>query len=381
MVKPHAQLGEVVPFLEAGYCLWVGAGVSRQVASGHAEVKLWEQLTTEMEKEAGVAAPEGDVDLPGRLDRCLAEKGEDWFRGYLREEYYTRLAEGLLSQALECVERDDFVPGHLRAIAALGQLANPIVSFNIEPFSSVLLARPGGPVRLLVQQPEGIPRYEWREGSGRFQRIVYHPHGLATGGSVMTKSQYKANEQSLAFTLAINVAFANTLLIVGMSLNDDYLRQHIEAARTDLREIYWFDSRFPEELADWAARHRITTVRVDWGEFWGFWDSAISHAEFQIAINQSELCAAWYLAVQQAVAEAEGGPLSALERNLSQFPPGSVPPGLASIAEDLAAAGRKTAEPGNPRTVQGRKPRDIERALRNRLEAAGIRPPAIQESF
>jgi hypothetical protein len=68
-------------------------------------------------------------------------------------------------------------------------LANPIVNFNIEPLSSLLLARPAGPVRIMFQQPKGKPAYTWREPGGRFQRLVYHPHGLATLDTVMTATQ------------------------------------------------------------------------------------------------------------------------------------------------------------------------------------------------
>src|SRR6185436_7221230 len=127
--------------LEGGYCLWVGAGVTRQVVAGHADVPLWAQLTEEMEATAGVDAPV-DEDFPTRLDRCAARLGHKRFQSRLRERYYTQVAESLLSQALELVEAEDFVPEPIRSLAALGQCANPIVSFNIEPISSLLLGRP-----------------------------------------------------------------------------------------------------------------------------------------------------------------------------------------------------------------------------------------------
>ena len=58
-----------------------------------------------------------------------------------------------------------------------------------------LPARPAGPVRILFQQHRGKPGHAWREAGGRFQRIVYHPHGLATGDSVMTGLTHPPGEQ------------------------------------------------------------------------------------------------------------------------------------------------------------------------------------------
>jgi hypothetical protein len=144
--------------LETGYCLWVGAGLTRQVAAGHTAVPLWDQLTRELESAAGVRS--GDKgDFPNRLDRCVKLLGESVFRSFLRERYYTQLCEGLLSQAITLLDAEDFLLDSARAIAALGQLANPIISFNIEPLSSLLLARPAGPVRIMFRQPQGKPGY------------------------------------------------------------------------------------------------------------------------------------------------------------------------------------------------------------------------------
>jgi len=159
-----------------------------------------------------------------------------------------------LSQAAELADAEDFLPDNLRALAALGQLANPIVSFNIEPVSSLLLARPAGPVRILFQQPLGKPAYTWREPRGRFQRLVYHPHGLVTASTVMTASEYQANSQTLAFGVAIHAAFSNTLAIVGMSLDDQYLRRQLDQFRESIGRIYWFNSQFSDELSDLGSR-------------------------------------------------------------------------------------------------------------------------------
>src|SRR5262249_50600632 len=152
--------------LESGYCLWVGAGLTRQVAAGHAAVPLWDEVTRELETAAGIHGGEGG-DFPTRLDGCLTRLGDKMFRAFLRERYYTRLCEALLAQADLALSADDYIPEHVRAVAALGQLANPIVSFNIEPLSSLFLGRPAGPVRIVFQQPPGKPTYTWREPAGR----------------------------------------------------------------------------------------------------------------------------------------------------------------------------------------------------------------------
>ena len=271
--------------LEGGYCLWVGAGLTHQVAAGQAAVPLWDQITTELEAEAGIRG-DGQADYPRRLDRCMASLGEARFRSYLREQYYTQLCEALLVQALASIDAEDFVPDGVRAVAALGQLANPIVSFNIEPLSSLLLARPAGPIRIVFQQPVGKPAYTWREPGGRFQRLVYHPHGLATVEPVMTATQYEANGQTLAFRLAVHAAFGNTLAIVGMSLDDDYLREQIESFRASIGLIYWFNSQFTDDKSSWAEKHRITTVRSAWRDFWQHWADCRSSSNRKTSLRR-----------------------------------------------------------------------------------------------
>src|SRR4051812_45810228 len=79
--------------LEGGYCLWDGAGVTRQVVAGHTDVPLWAQLTQEMEAAAGVDS-RADEDFPTRLDRCDAGLGHEEFRSLLRDRSST-LASGM----------------------------------------------------------------------------------------------------------------------------------------------------------------------------------------------------------------------------------------------------------------------------------------------
>jgi hypothetical protein len=191
----------------------------------------------------------------------------------------------------------------------------------------------------------------------------------------MTASQYEVNRETLAFTIAIHAAFGNTLAIVGMSLNDRYLRDQIENSRTSLGDVYWFDSKFPDPLASWASQHGIETVQVDWAEFWDYW------RELPVNIVSSELCSAWYLAISEATEEVEGGSLSSLLRTLSDRRGTPVPQGLRSLAENMAVAGRNAGEPVRPRLVTGREPRSIELAVKRRMQDAGIPIPVISKTY
>jgi hypothetical protein len=370
----ETDLGDAIWRMETGYCLWVGAGLTRQVAGGKAAVPLWDDVTKELESAAGIK-PSKKRDFPKRLDACFAQLGDKPFRTYLRERYYTRLCEAILSQANQLVDTDDYIPRDVRAVASLGQIANPIVSFNIEPLSSLLVGRAAGPVRIMFQQPPGQPTFTWREPGGHFQRLVYHPHGLATSETVMTKAQYKANRQTLAFGLAIHAAYGNTLAIVGMSLDDEYLRKHLERFRGGIGPIFWFNSDFPDDLSAWAERNDITCVRAPWAEFWQRWH------EIPIELDQNQLAIAWYMAVNEATEEAEGGAQGSLERSLAASPAAASSESFRNLAARMAAAGASAGEPGKSVLIDGKKPRKIELALRERLSGDKIQPPSISKSY
>ncbi len=360
--------------LEGGYCLWAGAGLTRQVAADDTAVPLWDQLTLELESAVGVQSGD-NRDFPNRLDKCMTLLGESVFRSFLRERYYTQLCGALLSQAVTLLDAEDFLPDRARAVAALGQLANPIISFNIEPLSSLLLARPAGPARILFQQPQGKPAYTWREPGGRFQRLVYHPHGLATVDTVMTATQYDANSPTLAFSLAIHASFGNTLVIVGMSLDDQHLRRQIERFRASIGPIYWFNRQFSDELSSWAKEHDITTVCSEWSDFWQHW------RRLPIDLEPRDLVAAWYLAVSEAVEEAEGGSLGSLERSLNEMQPTEASRGLRRLAAHLAQAGTLAGESGKKRLIGGKEPREIELALRTRMIDGRFPLPIITKTY
>lgn len=215
----------------------------------------------------------------------------------------------------------------------------------------------------------------WREIGGHFQRLVYHPHGLATTATVMTTTQYEDNSQTLAFGLAIHASFGNTLVIVGMSLDDEYLRCHIERFRSSIDAIYWFNSNFSAELSAWAANHAVTCIRSAWSDFWEHW------ARLPIELDQQQLATAWYLAVHEAVEEVEGGTLGSLERSLAESITSQSSKGLRDLARQLGAAGVQAGETGQSRLIDGQAPRQIERALRDRLIHDKIPVPIISKTY
>ncbi len=369
----NADFESAAVSMESGYCLWVGAGVTRQLAGTHGQVPLWSEITAELEWQAGIEAPPG-ADFPHRLQRCHAAIGDVEFQRSLRRRYVTELAVAVLAQVRRALDAGQMVPASMRALAKLGALANPIVSFNIEPFSSLMLARPGGPSRVVFQGRNGEPETIYQELSDRHQRLVYHPHGLATAVPVMTTQQYETNAQTLAFGQAIHAAFANTLAIVGMSLDDAYLREQIALHRASLRSVYWFNSAFPPALQAWAEAHDVTTVTVPWADFWAHWSAV------RVALDEAELARAWYATIDEAAAEAEGGPLTGL---LSGDPARTAkfPPALLAVLESARNEGVQRGESAEGRLVDGESPRAIELALRERMFKAGWSLPRIGRSF
>jgi len=192
---------------------------------------------------------------------------------------------------------------------------------------------------------------------------------------VMTSRQYEANQHTLAFAQAIHAAFANNLAIVGMSLDDEYLREQITRHRGSLRAVYWFNSQFPAAMKAWADENRVTTVQVPWATFWQHWD------ELPVDLDERELSLAWYLAVNEAASEAEGGPSGALARSL-QGRNGAVPADLARLAGIASGHGRARGESGQAvGLINGQTPREIELAVRQRCLQQGWALPKVHRTF
>src|ERR1700730_10171569 len=267
--------------LTDGYCLWVGAGVTKQLWH---DAPQWGELTRELEARAELAG-DSSASYPERLQRCSDKLGPDVFRKHLRKIYYTYLCEALLKRTVQWLNDGDGTPSELSKVAGLGQLANPIVSFNIESFSSTLLARPAGPARIIPFIKLRTPRIEFNELTEAFQRTVYHPHGLSTVDCIITEEDYKNLDGTLALKLATHTAFGNHLAIVGMSLEDQYLRDQISEFRNQINSIIWFNDRFGN-LEVWARYNRVEMVQGKWSEFWEHWNTT--------NVPQEGLLIAWY---------------------------------------------------------------------------------------
>jgi hypothetical protein len=328
------DLDRAINKLKDGYCLWVGAGVTKQLWQSAPQ---WDELTKNLEDLAQLPArPAGEY--ADRLQRCADKLGPSVFRKHLRKIYYTDLYEALLQRTAQWLKAGDAPPTELRKIAALGQLANPIV---IKPQT---------------------PRIEFRELTKAFQRIVYHPHGLSTVDCIMTQDEYKSLNGTLAFRLAVHAAFGNHLAIVGMSLQDKYLREQITEFRNQIDSIIWFNSQFGD-LAVWARCTNVEMVQVQWSEFWERWNA--------VNVPQEGLPIAWYRTVYEAAAELSGGRAHQMAN--------SIPDDFfrRQTFEDSARIG----ESGQLRLVDGRDPSNILVQLRKLLQDRNIRPPASMERF
>jgi hypothetical protein len=346
--------------MDTGFCLWIGAGATVQIAGSPQHAPQWPELTRQLEQLAGVKAAPG-APYPDRLEACAAALGDTLFLAELRRRYYTDLGMVLLRRGNDLLDAEDCIPHGIRQLAALGQAANPIVNFNIEPFSSVLISRPAGPMRVLSYAQPHKPMLTYDEPSGRFRRLVYHPHGVAIGSCVMTKSQYRALGATLAFRLAVHAAFGSILAIVGMSLDDVYLREQITAFRSDLNEIFWFNSTFNDEPATWARENDVHMLQVEWPEFWQWW---LDDRGFEV--DENHLHAAWYRVLREAWNEVRGG--AAFEMGNSLGPIGD--------DLDLVQRSKYLGEPGRPAEGVEAVANVVDRVA-SRMRAKGFTPPDI----
>jgi hypothetical protein len=360
------DLNSAASLMDSGCCLWVGAGVTVQIAGSPKDAPQWNELTSELEVITELPhRPEWDY--PTRLNECAERLGDRPFQAFLRKRYYTNLSLVLLKQAQKALQSNDLIPLSIRQVACLGQIANPIVNFNIEPLSSILLGRPAGPMRVLSYVDPHKPVFSHDEAAARFRRLIYHPHGLATGSAVMTKSQYKALGNSLAFALAVHAAFGSNLAIVGMSLEDDYLRDHLSSFRKDIGSIFWFNSEFPKAPAEWAKENDVEMVPVTWREFWNWWLRDRRHE-----IDEAGLCAAWYRTLSEASDEALGGAVTQLASSLAAV--GIDNTSLLKTAEALGEVGK----PISPEAAELSKVVD---ELRARIGEKGFDLPHIGTQF
>lgn len=206
----------------------------------------WEQLVDLLELSAQIEYPYSDLSFTERLEEVKEKLGRVQFQKELRKAIIISTVEAVIRLAKK-YQTPFSMPPLARQIYCLGMVANSIVNFNIESITSVLLARPGGPYVIKAFQPpvDGASSVCSFSGScvnDKPRRSVYHPHGSIdiTGLCTLTESDYKALQGTLAFQLACHAAFQEVLVIVGMSLEDSYLREQIESFRSQIGEIFCF---------------------------------------------------------------------------------------------------------------------------------------------
>jgi SIR2-like domain len=99
---------------------------------------------------------------------------------------------------------------------------------------------------------------------------VIHPHGIASGfgdGCVLTPGDY--NRLRLAFRVAVAAAYHKPLAIVGMNLDDQYLREQLREFRHEVGRVFWFRTAQRDASTEFAEAHRIEVVTLSgWPQFW-----------------------------------------------------------------------------------------------------------------
>jgi hypothetical protein len=156
-------------------------------------------------------------------------------------------------------------------MAVIGLRAGALVSFNVEMVSAVPIAtaRGGNFVsRTYRRSPEAPPFLRHATDGGATCPPVFFPHGLLDmhGDCVFTKSEYDAHRMSLAVGTAVNMCLGGSLLILGMSLDDAYLRDAILHHRRWIKDVFWVtNSGHHDEWARVANVHRVPT---DYATMW-----------------------------------------------------------------------------------------------------------------
>jgi hypothetical protein len=319
--------------LETGICLWMGAGVSTHLSrSIGGSVPDWGELTRALEVEADFPESKRQGSLPERLQACTSKLGGARVRRKIARDIYGQLCLQIAKFAYEHRGTLGELPEAVTQLAALGWRANPIVNFNIETFTSILAARPGGPCRILpyrIRKDAASGMYEDQEIGSDFPRVVYHPHGAVnySGHAVMTSDEYATHNGSLAYLLSVAAAFENNLWICGMSLDDEYLRKELATYRRQINRIRWFNT--PHDLAKhetWARQNDITAVPVDWRVFWQLVGMSLGPQ-----IRLSGAMSAWYCLIETAISELlDGTPGEQLADLATRFPALGIATGKAS---------------------------------------------------
>lgn len=280
-----------------GYCLWIGSGVSRYLSKG--KTPDWNQLVNVLEKEANCINNEFNMSNSERLEIVLKTIGRNRFQILLRKKLLSDLAIALIDSVKKIEDTNELIPEEVRQLSKLGMLANPIVNFNVETITSHIISATGGPYSIKCFNPPMPESINQKVDAGSisdsiYHRHVYHPHGAIDlyGICIITESEYKSLSGSLAYELAVHSAFMTTLVIVGMSLEDHYLRDQLTSFRNQINTIIWFRSSPPrKDIQKWALINSVDIVLMDtWNSFWnGLVNQFPSPNELSLTVSWSHL--------------------------------------------------------------------------------------------
>lgn len=362
-----------------GYCLWVGAGVAIHLGRGYSPAPLdWASFVGSMEAKSKNGPPPPQATLPERVEACLREFGREEFQKMVRAAVVVPLAKNIVQAARAHHGDASPVPPAARQLVKLGAFANPIVSFNIETYTSRLI---GGawPHQILAFNPARVGptrapspgRVTTGRRAAQFYRSIYHPHGAIDehGLCVLAESEYRGLRGSLALQLATHAAFGTRLAIVGMSLEDAYLREQIAVFRNEMQEVLWFQVGQPQpEAAHWAWAHAVTCINVgDWPHFWTAIDREfVIKDENERDVTDRKCLHAWVITLLDAYRMSLGVSMHVARRKVlaALGAPHSV---LLSTDQGLADAGLTPDDPTELDHVQseefGRLIAPISRAL------------------
>jgi hypothetical protein len=157
----------------------------------------------------------------------------------------------------------------------------------------------------------------------------------------MTSAEYDAHNGSLAYVLAVSAAFENKLWIVGMSLDDQYLRDHLKGYGSQINRIRWFNSEDQlKRYESWARDAGVTLVPVDWSRFW----STIGHA-LDGQVRRAGVMTAWSHVLTVALQGLiDGGPAGQLEDSARKIP--LLSPAALRVKAQSRATYRHIFDPG-----------------------------------
>jgi len=237
-----------------GCCLWIGAGAS--IALTRRATPSWPELVKRIADDNGKLEPTAP-DLPDRLEELSQLIGHETFRQALRAKLIDPVL--IASLDLDVAEQQ----------AIIGARAGSMVSFNVEAISATPFTLMSGQSqwRTFRERTDMSAALVPSGTNGAIGKPIYFPHGLLPlGNVVMTKSEYTRHLGSVAVATAVHLAIGSDLVILGMSLADQYLRDAILQNRRWLRDVYWLGDSFG--FREWARVAKVTCLAVDHADLW-----------------------------------------------------------------------------------------------------------------